>query len=254
MQFKQLAFTGLACVISLPQVIAKPPDVTFLCDKTPEICSNMCYAVRCAKPRFAQSLTFDFPDKNTTQARTKAAGCGSCNRCTEQGRGMVGHRGAPNDTCFEYPFASTNEADGGHQVSRCVPASEKKGADDEISDLEKKWKEEGKTEFRINFGNPGGAKYCMNDPCDNDGFEVQDGKAGDEEKPQFKYYKARSGMVVGSMDKVETATNFTRRVDSDETMGYDFESWMEDSASGPVRMVLDTVMHELPWDLFSSHV
>ncbi|KAK3186180.1 hypothetical protein K4F52_004944 [Lecanicillium sp. MT-2017a] len=254
MQLKHLALTGFACVVSLPQAIAKPPDVTFLCDKTPEICSNMCYAVRCAKPRFAQTLTFDFPDKETTQKRINAAGCGSCNKCTENGRGMVGHRGAPNDTCFAYPFASTKEAEGGHQVSRCVPASEKKSADDEIADLEKKWKEEGKTTFRINFGNPGGVKYCSNDPCDNDGFEVQDGEVGDDDKPMFKYYKARSGMVVGSMDMVEKATEFTRRVADDESLAEDFKSWMEDGANGPVRMVVDTVMHELPWDLFSSHV
>jgi hypothetical protein len=254
MQLKHLALAGLACVLSIPEVVAKPPDVTFLCDKNPEICSNMCYAVRCANPKFPQTLTFDFPDKNTTEARHKLAGCGLCNKCTKQGRGEPGHRGAPNTACIEYPFANTEEASDGHQVSRCVPAEEKMSAEDTISDLEKKWKEQGKTEFRINFGNPGAAKYCGNDPCDNDGFEVQDGEVGDEEKPKFKYYNTKSGMVIGSMDTVESQTKFTRRVDIDELVDDAFESWMEDSTHGQVRMMVDIFLHELPGDVFSSHV
>lgn len=254
MQLKHLAFAGLACLLSVPEVVAKPPDVTFLCDKNPEICANMCYAVRCANPKFSQTLTFDFPDKNTTEARHKSAGCGSRNKCTKHGDGEPGHRGEPNTACFEYPFANTEEASDGHQVSRCVPAEEKMSADDTISDLEKRWNERGKTEFRINFGNPGAARYCGNDPCDNDGFEVQDGEVGDEEKPNFKYYKTKSGIVIGSMDTVELQTTFTRIVDIDEVINDGIVSWMEDNAHGRVRIMADTIVHELPSDVFSSHV
>lgn len=58
--------------------------------------------------------------------------------------------------------------------------------------------------------------YCMNQPCKNDGFQMQEGMAkmsrNEEEfgkPPNFKFYKLASGLVVASMQELAFGQNFT---------------------------------------------
>ncbi|OAR02997.1 hypothetical protein LLEC1_03839 [Akanthomyces lecanii] len=255
-QFSTLSFAGLVCLSSLAgHVQATPPDLSFLCDKMPEVCTNMCWAVRCASPTFPQTLTFDFPTDKTKDARRTKAGCNPHgNKCGTKNSGP-GHRGPPNTSCDEYPFASVKEADGGPQVSRCVPGPENSRQGQALSTLQKKWKKEGKTRFLIGFGNPGstGVRYCNNEPCTADGFEVQDGKVAkrDAQQPMFRYYRTRAGMVLASIDKVDFPSNFTRMQHEADVVDGGFELWTEvDEEFGELRYVEDTVMEELSWDHF----
>ncbi|KAG6007365.1 hypothetical protein E4U21_006069 [Claviceps maximensis] len=282
------ALLGLAyAFIAIPHlavvlVAATPPDLTILCDQAPEICTNMCWAVRCADPSFSQFLTFDFPNRTTLGHRRRAA-CGSgrggmCSADDGNGRGgrrrrqQEGYRGPPYTSCNEYPFASTSDAaDAQHVVTRCVPASEQKYQQARVSALQRRWKDEGKTSFLINFGNPGGVRYCNNDACTNDGFEVQQhggGGGGREEAkrvaakgPLFRYYRTSAGTVLATMGHMDLRSNFTREMAPGETLDASFDSWTEhvhvdvdvDMHDGEMRMVQDTIVQELPWDHFQSH-
>jgi hypothetical protein len=88
----------------------------------------MCWAVRCANPTFTQYLTWDEPDAAKTKDRRNSAGCQpGGNKCGVNSKSPL-HRpdagGVVYNSCDEYPFASTSDADAGSQVSRCVPKVE----------------------------------------------------------------------------------------------------------------------------------
>lgn len=252
MYTKALVLTGLAWITMAPHALAAPPDVTFLCNKMPEVCSNMCWAVRCASPVFPQTLTWDNPDKSTQDKRRASAGCQrSGNKCGSKRTG-VGHRGGKYISCDEYPFASTKESTfpNGHQVSRCVPRSENSRQGQALKTAYGRWKKQGlKTHsLKINFGNPGaaGVKYCTNQPCKNDGFQVQDKQLKRRsEDPMFKFYRTSSGMILGSIDAVDTPSNYTRELDDDEQVAASFESWVEDVEGGSVHVISDTILEEV---------
>ncbi|TQV93252.1 hypothetical protein V2A60_010314 [Cordyceps javanica] len=248
------ALVGVAGLVSFAgQTQATPPDITFLCDKAPEVCTNMCWATRCASPTFPQTLTFDFPDEVKKEERRKSAGCEKGNKCNK-GKSGTGHRGDGYESCDEYPFASTKEADQGHQVSRCVPGTQNSYQGGKLSGLQKKWKKEGKTTFLIGFGNPGssGVNYCNNEPCKNDGWEVQDGKVSKREAPPlFRYYRTRAGMILASLAPIDFPSNFTREFHEQDKVDESFYVWTDvDADIGEQRLIHDTVMEELPWDHF----
>ncbi|KAG5929222.1 hypothetical protein E4U53_002492 [Claviceps sorghi] len=257
------ALLGLVAAALLSHVVpvaATPPDLTILCDQAPEICKNMCWAVRCANPSFSQLLTFDFPDRTTLHRRQEAA-CGSAraDRCSGSGSGS-GSGTSPPTSCNMYPFASTRDAGDGRQVvTRCVPASEQRYQQMRVSALQKRWKKAGKTSFLINFGNPGEVRYCNNDPCTNDGFEVQQYAGGEQSKraavdaPLFRYYRTRSGMVLATLDVIDVQANLKREMGPRESLDATFDSWTEHVDGADVRMVLDTVVQELPWHHFQSN-
>lgn len=248
-----LSLAGVAALVLFAgQTQAAPPDLIFMCDQAPEVCTNMCWATRCASPTFPQQLTFDFPDDAKEKVRRKSAGCQKGNKCNK-GKSGIGHRGDGYESCDEYPFASTKEADRGKQVSRCVPGRENSYQGGKIQGLQRKWKKEGKTSFLIGFGNPGakGVKYCNNQACKNDGWEVQDGKLSKrDEQPLFKYYRTRAGLTLASLESVEVPSNFTREVHEEEDVDKTFHMWTEANEDGEQRMVQDTVEEELPWDHF----
>lgn len=246
------ALIGTAVLSTLVgNAFAAPPDVTFLCDTDfPEICQNMCWATRCASPTFSKSLTFDDPSSSKKRERRKSAGCGSGNRCGDSKKD--GYRGPPNTSCDEYPFASTSEADQGHQVSRCVPPSEQDKQGGKLSATKTKVRKEGRSDFLINFGNPGNTQFCDNSPCKNDGYQVQDGqvKSKRSEPPMFKYYTTSSGIILGSLDTMEIGSNFTRALGSQEKTQGHLDNWVESVEEGDFRMTDDAVLEELPWDHF----
>ncbi|TDZ19771.1 hypothetical protein Cob_v007115 [Colletotrichum orbiculare MAFF 240422] len=255
MTLKPIVIFGLTLLAAVPRVAAAAPDVTFLCNRMPEVCTNMCWAVRCASPKFPTRLTWDNPNSQTEKDRRKSAGCGSNNKCGVRGKGKPGHRGGINNSCDEYPFASTSQSktSNGHQVSRCVPGSQNSSQGGKLSGLYNGFKKKGyKTRsFSIGFGNPGsrGVKYCGNQQCKNDGFQVQDGKIKKRgEDPDFRFYKTSSGMILGSMEEIAPRSNFTREVDQAEaklaTLAA-FDTWTEDFDGEDVNVISDIVLEEV---------
>ncbi|KAM0324449.1 hypothetical protein ACHAQA_008231 [Verticillium albo-atrum] len=216
-----ILFTAMALLGNTPQVNAAPPDAIFLCDKIPEVCSNMCWATRCATPKFPTILTYDNPIPTVERARRSSAGCGNRNKCTTHGKG-VGRRQPQKtyDTCDEYPFAKTSQSKypNGKQVFRCVPKKQNSSQGGTFGGAVARLKKTKKVPFnvRIGFGNPGskGAKWCNNQACKNDGFQVQDSKIQKrEEEPMFRYFKTSSGMVLATLYDIEPMTNITREAD-----------------------------------------
>lgn len=112
----------------------------------------------------------------------------------------------------------------------------------------------GRHAISINFGNPGKARYCNNEPCENDGFQVQDSTTKrPSKKHEFKYYKTRSGLMLASIDSLETPSNFTRRVGNNEVLAAGFDTWHDaDAGNEGMLMMGDTILEEVSALLFSG--
>ena len=109
---------GFAFLVRSISAQADIPEVVFDCSVTPNACANMCWGAYCSG--YEVSLNFDNPSQPTKDARRKKATClPNPNRCSG---------GNPNNSCDEYPFASTSNADDVQQVSRCVPAGDNNSA------------------------------------------------------------------------------------------------------------------------------
>ncbi|KAH6611041.1 deoxyribonuclease nuca nucb domain-containing [Trichoderma cornu-damae] len=241
-------------------ILARPPDVTFLCNEMPEICTNMCWAIRCANPTFPQSFALD-PSGYGTSPQNKSTISSDCrinSLCGNlHGLNKTGHRDHPYDACNAYPFSVTvagaafPPAHQAHRVSRCVPEEEQCKQRIQLELLSKRLQQQsagqqGVRQLSINFGNPGGIKFCNNDPCVNDGFQVQDGALGRRsEPPMFKYYRTRSGIILASLEEIEMPSIFTRRVGSGELVPPGFHTWFERAHEETVYMMQDAIMQRL---------
>ncbi|KAL6858384.1 hypothetical protein J3F83DRAFT_750613 [Trichoderma novae-zelandiae] len=249
-------------------VLARPPDITFLCNEIPEICKNMCWAVRCAKPSFSQTFTFTFAPSTYGSSANKSSISGSCltnSICGNAGLNKTGHRGNCFGACNTYPLSVSFEDAAlpplpqAHPVSRCVPEAEQCRQRSQLDLFAKSLQQQkhngtqqqGVRQLSINFGNPGGIKYCNNDPCINDGFEVQDGTVSrrwrrpEAESPMFTYYKTKSGIVVASLEDVQMPSRFARRVGSGELVPPGFRTWFEQATEETVHMMEDAIVERL---------
>ncbi|RDA93033.1 hypothetical protein CP533_0694 [Ophiocordyceps camponoti-saundersi (nom. inval.)] len=143
-------------------VEAVPPDITFLCQEMPDICTNICWAVRCANPTLPEQLTLDFP---SDQVRSQRLNTSSCARCSKN----------KGSSCNTYPPPETSESGGKQHVSRCVPREQQSKQDAAMAQLVEAYRRNGRRTFRINLGNPGatGVKYCLSERCGNDTREEQ---------------------------------------------------------------------------------
>lgn len=75
-----ILIAGFATIFLVLPAKSTPPDVTFLCNKMPEVCTNMCWAVRCASPSSPK------PSPGTTLAkiqRTSVASQLAATRATD---------------------------------------------------------------------------------------------------------------------------------------------------------------------------
>ncbi|GAB0138495.1 hypothetical protein EsDP_00006730 [Epichloe bromicola] len=258
MSYKALLFAGLAWMATNPQLTASAQDVTFNCTRMPEVCTNMCWAVRCASPTFPQTLNWDDPSEDTASKRRKSAGCQKGNKCNKGKKGP-GHRGGVYTSCDEYPFASTSDSvfPNGHQVSRCVPPVENSRQGGTLSVVYNRFRAMGfrSHTLQIAFAEPQspGVNYCANQPCVNDGFEVQDGMIKKRaEEPLFKFYKTSSGIVLGSLTTIDTPSNFTREVGEEEQVAAGFEAWRETVDGKEVHVMSDVVLEEMPLEAMKS--
>ncbi|KAL7909481.1 hypothetical protein GGI35DRAFT_384271 [Trichoderma velutinum] len=250
-------------------VLARPPDITFLCNETPEICINMCWAVRCAQPSFSQTFSlglnpYGYGSSNKTSI---SASCRVNDLCGTQGFNKTGHRGLPYCACNAYPLSVTFEDAAfpplpqPHRVSRCVPEEEQCKQRSQLElfakRLQRQSDQQGVRQFSINFGNPGGIKYCNNDPCVNDGFEVQDGrvkrKSRRSEAPMFTYYKTKSGIIVASLEDMDMPSPITRLVGNGELVPPSFRTWFEQAHEETVHMMEDAIVQRLPDQSFGVH-
>ncbi|EHK16902.1 uncharacterized protein TRIVIDRAFT_56831 [Trichoderma virens Gv29-8] len=259
----------LILTILASSILARPPDITFLCNEVPEICTNMCWAVRCAQPSFPQTFTIDpspygYGSSNKTSI---SASCPVNDMCGTQGLNQTGHRGLPYCACNAYPLSVTSEDAAfpplpqPHRVSRCVPEAEQCIQRSQLELFAKRLQQQsgqqGIRQLSINFGNPGGIKYCNNDPCVNDGFEVQDGRVWKKwrrfEAPMFTYYKTKSGIIVASLEDMEVPSRITRRVGSGEVVSPGFRTWFEQAREETVHMMEDTIVQRLSDQAFGAH-
>ncbi|RYP07417.1 hypothetical protein DL765_009164 [Monosporascus sp. GIB2] len=106
-----------------------------------------------------------------------------------------------------------------------------------------------KHNFVIGIGNPGasGVKYCRNQACKNDGWQVQDGKISRrDEEPSFKFFKTSSGMVLAPMEGIEPMSNFTREVDVQAASLASFDTWTEDTNGDSLTFMSDIALEEMP--------
>ncbi|KAL7950581.1 hypothetical protein V8C42DRAFT_340203 [Trichoderma barbatum] len=266
------ATTAIFLIITFltSSILARPPDITFLCNEMPEICTNMCWAVRCAEPSFPQTFTFGpitygYGSSNKTSI---SASCLVNDLCGNQGLNKTGHRGRSYSACNAYPLSVSSEDAAfppfpqPHRVSRCVPEDEQCKQRSQLELFSKRLQQQsadqqGMRQLSINFGNPGGVKYCNNDPCVNDGFEVQDGGVSRTmrrfEGPLFTYYKTKSGIVVASLEDMEMPSRFTRRVGSGELVSPGFRTWFEQAHDETVHMMEDAIVHQLSDQSFGAH-
>ncbi|KAL7927919.1 hypothetical protein ACQKWADRAFT_325245 [Trichoderma austrokoningii] len=250
-------------------ILARPPDVTFLCNEMPEICTNMCWAVRCAQPSFSQVFVLDpggygpGRSQNESTAAVISASCRINSLCGNlHGLNKTGHRDHPYSACNVYPFSVSAAGSPrppvampppAFPVSRCVPEGEQCEQRTQLELLAQRLRrqqqhggQQGLRQLSINFGNPGGIKYCSNDPCVNDGFEVQNSSVRRRsEAPLFKYYKTRSGITIASLDEIEMPSVITRRVGSGESLPAGFRTWFEHSREVTVHMVEDAVTQRI---------
>lgn len=246
-------------------ILARPPDVTFLCNEMPEICTNMCWAVRCAHPSFSQTFTLDpsgYGPGSQNESIAISASCRINNLCGNlHGLNKTGHRDHPYSACNVYPFSISTEGSplppitipSAFQVSRCVPEAEQCEQRTQLELLAQRLQrqqqhggQQGLRQLSINFGNPGGIKYCNNDPCVNDGFEVQNSSVSRRsEAPVFNYYKTKSGITIASLDDIDMPSFITRRVGSGESIPSEFRTWFEQSREVTVHMVEDAVTQRL---------
>ncbi|KAL7819744.1 hypothetical protein V8C26DRAFT_395080 [Trichoderma gracile] len=250
-------------------ILARPPDITFLCDEMPEICANMCWAVRCAKPSFSQIFTFTFAPSSYGPSSIKTSISSSCltnDLCGHAGTNKTGHRGGCFTACNAYPLSVSSEDASAlpalpqpHRVSRCVPEAEQCRQQTQLDLFAKRLQQpqrngtqqHGVRHLLINFGNPGGIRYCNNDPCINDGNEVQDGGVGrrwlrpEAAAPMFTYYSTKSGFVIASLEDVEMPSRFTRRVGSGELVPPGFRTWFERATEETVHMMEDIIVQRL---------
>ncbi|KAL7936036.1 hypothetical protein V8C35DRAFT_247574 [Trichoderma chlorosporum] len=259
----------LVLITLISPILARPPDITFLCNEMPEICINMCWAVRCAKPSFPQTFTlglnpYGYGSSNKTSI---SSNCRTNDLCGAQGFNKTGHRGLSYCACNAYPLSVTFEDAAfpplpqPHSVSRCVPEEEQCKQRSELELFAKRLQhqsdQQGIRQLSINFGNPGGIKYCNNDPCTNDGFEVQDGgvwrKWRRADAPLFTYYKTRSGIIVASLEDMDMPSRFTRSVGSGELVPPGFRTWFEQAREETVYMMEDAIIQRLPDHLFGAH-
>ncbi|RCI11364.1 hypothetical protein L249_7664 [Ophiocordyceps polyrhachis-furcata BCC 54312] len=147
---------------------AVPPDVTFLCQDMPDICTNICWAMRCASPTLPGQLTLDFPSEKVRRQRLESSDCARCSSSSSPSTN--------NSTgCNLYPPPETSESTGRQHVSRCVPAEQQSKQDAAMAQLVEAFRRNGRRSFRINLGNPGaeGVKYCLSERCGNDSREEQ---------------------------------------------------------------------------------
>ncbi|KAH8128583.1 hypothetical protein FP744_10008534 [Trichoderma asperellum] len=262
------AILALLIALTMP-ILARPPDVTFLCNEMPEICTNMCWAVRCAQPSFSQVLTLEpssYGPGAQNESTAISASCRINNLCGNlHGLNKTGHRDHPYSACNAYPFSISTEGSplppaaipSTSQVSRCVPEEEQCEQRTQLELLAQRLQkqqqqqqdggqQQGPRQLSINFGNPGGIKYCNNDPCVNDGFEVQNSSIRrGSEAPLFKYYKTRSGIIIASLDDIDMPSAITRRVGSGESIPDGSRTWFEQSREVRVHMVEDAITQRL---------
>ncbi|PWN44862.1 hypothetical protein IE81DRAFT_320832 [Ceraceosorus guamensis] len=153
-----LRLLSLSAFVLAAASAASAATVTFDCSKVPNICSNDCYALKCAgKPSTLHRNSAAATDNRNHNA------CKSPNRCS----------GNPDDSnsCDEYPYASTSEGGAG-AVTRCVPAHENSVQGGTLSSFYTRSNVQQGDAYNVAFTGTSGLQYCGGS-CSNSGNEVQ---------------------------------------------------------------------------------
>ncbi|KAI1213380.1 uncharacterized protein F4807DRAFT_456724 [Annulohypoxylon truncatum] len=192
-----------------------------------ETCNTMCYGINC---KFNTKIyNYDNPSDSTKKTRRTRAGC-----TNGKGKNKNPCKGNKNgDSCDEFPFASTKEADTKQQFYRCVSANDNSSQGGQLGNLYKNKCGKKSCEFQLGFSNESNFQYCKPKPsCKSDGNLFTKGNKplkrdleGDEEitvKPRSTggYYRLRSGETFYSPSDFEIGTravyhNFNKTVVAD---------------------------------------
>ncbi|KAI0117632.1 hypothetical protein F4776DRAFT_666282 [Hypoxylon sp. NC0597] len=176
-----------------------------------ETCNTMCYGVNC---KFhTNTYNFDAPTESTKSDRRKRAGCTNGkgknqNPCKDNKNG---------DSCDEFPFASTKDADTKQQFYRCVPAGDNSSQGGQLSNLVKNICKNQPCQFTLGFKGETNYEYCKTNPsCKNDGNLWTKGnkplKRDNDEDDYLQplsgtgYFKLRSGEIFYSPSDLEVGT------------------------------------------------
>jgi hypothetical protein len=75
--------------------------------------------------------------------------------------------------------------------------------------------------FHVVFANPGaaGVNYCNNEPCNSDGFQIQNTQVSKrEEEPLFHFYETVTGLRLASLIDLPIGESFDREMGEGENM------------------------------------
>ncbi|KAI1413009.1 hypothetical protein F5Y13DRAFT_189809 [Hypoxylon sp. FL1857] len=175
-----------------------------------ETCNTACYGVNC---KFhTNTYDFDAPTDKTKSTRRKRAGC-------TNGKGKNKNPCKSNrsgNSCDEFPFASTKDADTKQQFYRCVPGTDNQSQGGQLGNLAKNICNNHACQFTLGFKGEANYQYCRKNPsCTNDGNLWTKGNkplrrdllADDEVDIQPRstggYYKLRSGETFYSPSDLE---------------------------------------------------
>lgn len=192
----------------------------------PEICKNMCYGVYCQG--FSTSMYWDKPDRETSTARAKTAGCGSGNRCSKSPYGS-------GCQCDEFPFRSVTRPSGFLPVNRCVPSGQNRAQSNVLKQFYYSQGSYSGTglggqpgQFTLSFANYGDVKYCgFEEDCKNDGNqynrngEIADKKDSKRGAGMLNTYVTEKGQIIhvpgGAFpgDRVWTPDSYDEDLDFD---------------------------------------
>ena len=233
----------------------------------------MCWGAYCTDQGdgpFGVTLTYDDPSEDTANARYKEACQTPKNRCS--GNGDL-------NSCDEYPFKQTSDADLDAAVSRCVTVNAQNSkfprqsvcsndiatSQADIPTLPLPTVQGGKlstlfqsiekdTEFIVTFGNPGDSQYCSYPPkCVNtDDLEWQDGgPAPAPKKPPTRkrhfYLTARGTEIMSAVE-----LGIGRRITSFEIDQAKAEENVRKLGKRDPRTEYRTVENEVVEHLFSA--
>ncbi|KAJ5539588.1 hypothetical protein N7513_007920 [Penicillium frequentans] len=159
---------ALTLIAFVPFALGQLDMLNLDCTNYPGPCNNDCYAAYVANKPI--TLNYNGPD-GQSNSRRRAAGCVSPSPC---GNGKLPTQSSDENTCDEYPYASTVEGGSG-SILRCTSDDENSAEGSDLSAFFNSVCGYEPCTFEVTFGNPGGGStpYCLDGGGANDGYQYQ---------------------------------------------------------------------------------
>ncbi|KAI1078362.1 hypothetical protein F5B20DRAFT_582289 [Whalleya microplaca] len=177
-----------------------------------ETCNTMCFGANC---HFNRTIyTFDNASDSQQSKRRTKAGC-------VRGKGKNPCENNPaGNSCDEFPFASTSDADTETQIYRCVKKNDNDSQGGQVSNMRKNvCKNKFPCQFSLSFQGEQKYQYCKPSPnCTNDGNIFTKGNKPvrrdlkDTPTSEGGYFQLRSGETIYSPIDLSISTVAIRQV------------------------------------------